>query len=242
MISRPLSATRVALRPASASKRVAAFFCLALALLLVGCKTTSPPGLKVAGADVQHGSESANGLVLVGIRTNDGNPLYWSIGFRLTGAVEVYWRRFDPETDSLLRGRSNLYRSFRHWCSKYGNHPACNDDDYTQVQYNLSEVVPGRYLLESVRVTEKTGASYLSAERSLFSENSPNKRFASGVHPGFEVKPGEVVYIGDYVFDVNGEHAKFLRVESNPEQARAALALYPNVQGEMLVRVPEKSE
>ncbi|MCG8475026.1 MAG: hypothetical protein MI784_06085, partial [Cytophagales bacterium] len=115
MINCVLSTFRVASGPVAGSRRLASLICLAFVVLLAGCKLNDP-GLFVSGTEAQHSPESQNGLVLVGIRTNDGNPLYWSIGFRLTGEVEVNWRRFDPETDRLLYAAGNRFRSYRHWC------------------------------------------------------------------------------------------------------------------------------
>jgi hypothetical protein len=82
----------------------------------------------------------------------------------------------------------------------------------TKVQYNVLRVGAGHYVLSSLSVGGHT--------RVVLSDGTVC----------FEVKPGQIAYLG--AFNFNGSTA--VRSEGDPDAARAHLREYPNVTGEMV--------
>ena len=214
---------------------------LLLTLILASCSNPKDAVNYIsAPATVEHGPTSENAIVVMGIRTEDGNPNSHSL-FGINAHLGLTWRQVNLETGEFIRDRVGLndradFESARFSC--YG-HPACNHGDYTQIQYNLLKVRPGHYLLELISKSRLRITLMVPEEKSLIYENSPGGLYEKNLVPGFEIGPGEIVYIGNYILNALGEFPELLRIESNPEEARQNLRLYPGVSGEMVVRVPE---
>ena len=194
-----------------------------------------------APVNVTHSPNDPTGLAVMGTRTEDGTPQ----AFGLFGAnyrpIHFFWLEYDPESGQIAsrafndRSRDINFEVTRGFCF---NRPACNDDDYTQAEHVLIKLHPGLYILSSIRIDNKI-LQVSPVERSLLYDNNPVALYEAGLIPGFEIKAGEIVYVGDIILNATGEFPELLRVDSNPEQARAVLPLYPNVSGEMVVRVSE---
>ena len=212
-----------------------------LAVLLASCSNPKDTvNYLSAPATVEHDPTSETAIVVMGIRTEDGNPNQGSL-FGINSLLGLVWRKVDLETGQFIYDREFLndradFQSSRYSC---GAHPACNRSDYTQIQYNLIKVTPGHYLMEKIHKQHQFITLMVPQEKSLIYENSPGALYKEGLVPGFEIRAGEIVYVGNYVLNALGEFPELLRIESNPEEARLDLPLYPNVSGEMVVRVPE---
>lgn len=210
-------------------------------LALAGCMVGQKGNVNFSDAPVneEHGSNSPYGVVVIGIRTEDGTPSYGSLIGRRTQNLSLLWQQIDPETGDLGAIGRESFETHRGICR---NHPACNDEDYTQIQYNLIKVTPAHYVLNAVKIQAQSYLLFLEGESSLLYDNNPLSLYRNKRVPGFEIKPGEIVYIGNYVFNATGEFAEFLRIESDPAEAQAALALYPDVRGDLTLRVPELTQ
>lgn len=214
---------------------------LLLAVFLASCSNPKETvNFLSAPATVEHDPTSETAIVVLGIRTQDGNPNEGSL-FGVNEILSLIWRQVDLETGQFIYDPQFLndrgdFKTSRYSC--YG-HPNCNRGDYTQIQYNLVKVRPGHYLLQSLHKGDFRITLMVPQEKSLIYENSPGAIYKEGLAPGFEIRAGEIVYIGNYILNGLGEFAELVRIESNPEEARQDLPLYPNVSGEMLVRVPE---
>ena len=213
-----------------------------IALAMAGCvSTTDGINDREAPVSVVHSPDAPTGLAVIGTRTEDGTPQ----AFGLFGAnyrpINFFWVEFDPESGQIAsrafndRSRDINFTFTRGFC---GNRPACNREDYTQAEHFLVKLHPGLYILSSITIDNKM-LSVVPSERSLLYDNSPVTLYKAGLIPGFEIKAGEILYIGDIILNATGEFPELLRIDSNPEQARAVLPLYPNVSGEMVVRVSE---
>lgn len=213
-----------------------------LALAVTGCvNTTDGINDREAPATVTHNPGAPTGLAVIGTRTEDGTPQ----SFGLFGAnyrpIHFFWVEFDPETGQYAsrafkdRTRDTTFKFTRGWCF---DRPACKDEDYTQAEHILVKLHPGLYILSTINI-DNHYLSVLPSESSLLYNNNPVALYEAGLIPGFEIKAGEIVYIGDIILNATGEFPELLRIDSNPEQARAVLPLYPNVSGEMVVRVSE---
>lgn len=214
---------------------------LLLTLVLASCGTPKDAvNYRAAPATVEHDPTSENAIVVMGIRTEDGNPNQDSL-LGVNARLSTRWRRIDLETGEFMYDQQFIhdraaFKSDRFMC--YG-HPACNHSDYTQIQYNLVKIRPGHYLLQSLSKDGVRTTLMVPIERSLIYENSPGGLYEKNLIPGFEIRSGEIVYIGNYILNALGEFPELLRIESTPEEARQNLRLYPGVSGEMVVRIPE---
>ena len=213
-----------------------------LALAVAGCVNTMD-GIndREAPVNVTHSPGAPTGLAVIGTRTEDGTPQAFGPLGPNYRPINFFWVEFDPESGQYAsrafkdRTRDTNFEMTRGFCR---GRPACNREDYTQAEHVLVKLHPGLYILSSIRIDNKM-LSVLPSERSLLYDNSPVALYEAGLIPGFEIKAGEIVYIGDIILNATGEFPELLRIDSNPEQARAILPLYPNVSGEMVVRVSE---
>ena len=219
---------------------------LLLGLLVSACSSTTAGGFTADGS-IELDRQSPYGLVVVGIRTREETPQISALGVNLSRSVELTWRQFDYESDRVLFARNPHSRQYqiatgRYRCYLYLNHPGCQDEDYTAVQYNLLRVQPGHFLFQSMRVGSDRDVALLPRHQSFLHEGSAIATYELGLLPGFQVAAGEIVYIGDYVVSVTGERPHLLGLESTPDGARQALAAYPNVNGEMrLQQLPARA-
>ncbi len=218
---------------------------LLLGLLVSACSSAAVGGFTADGS-VELSRQSPYGLVVVGIRTREETPQISTLGLKSSSSVELTWRQFDYESDRVLFAR-NLYSgryqitTGRYRCYLYRNHPGCQDEDYTSVQYNLLRVQPGHYLFQSMRVGSNRDVALLPRHQGFLHEGSATATYELGLLPGFEIAAGEIVYIGDYVVSVTGERPRLVGLGSTPDGARQALAAYPNVDGEMrLQKLPAR--
>ncbi len=213
-----------------------------LALAVTGCASTLD-GINdtEAPVNVTHSPDAPTGLAVMGTRTEDGTPEEFGLIGRNFRPIFFVWREFDPITKQSAsrafddRTRDTVFVVRRGLCF---NRPACNDEDYTQAEHVLVKLHPGLYILSWIRIDNRV-LNVVPSEGSLLYDTNPVALYEAGLIPGFEIKAGEIVYVGDIILNATGDFPELLRVDSNAEQARAILPLYPNVSGEMVVRVSE---
>ncbi|MEK9969907.1 MAG: hypothetical protein VW600_12280 [Ferrovibrio sp.] len=158
-----------------------------------------------------------------------------------TNFMGVFWQRYDVAKQTVIPAPAkdvplvfNLARGFRH-------DQAGTD---TMVRYGVTRVPPGDYVATDIMVQrvsnerniqehsrtygyqkEPVAANFLASDEQLSVANRDVPRIT--------VKPGEIVYVGDFVIDANTFPVKIVRIEQNPERAREELAKRPNLQGEL---------
>ena len=229
------------MRPSSSTAFCRIFLGLLLALFLASCSNPkNAVNWTDAPATVEHDSTSETGIVVIGIRAQDGNPNSESL-IGLNASIGLNWRLVDLESGKLEHDTVFLNDRADFTTKRFTCHgqPACNYNDYTEMQYNLVKVWPGHYLLKHIAHQNIRFTNMVPYEESLLFDTNPAALYEKKLVPGFEIKPGEIVYIGNYILNVLGDFPELVRIESNPEEARQTLALYPGVSGEMVVRVPE---
>lgn len=101
----------------------------------------------------------------------------------------------------------------------------------------VHEVRPGSYVLDyaAFRYAYSTRLNFYGDQQHRKLRASARERLKTG--HSFNVKPGEIIYIGDFVFDLS-HHRDFpiARIERNDDSARRALSGYPGIKGDMVYR------
>ena len=215
-------------------------------LLLIGC--TSDVSLSQdARFDVGAASgNSGSGLILVGMRVAR-EPVGHSW---LLGDISYNPTYFIEFADISEDGKLGRVRRQVRICelTRDLSNGAFSDCRPSRMQYKLISVPPGRYSLKSM--------SY-QAGRNTITSSFVDPRPARGpfvfspIGPGgrvrdpsktFVVNAGEIVYAGDLNFYFIPQVMNpRLAVSRNDAAARASLATYPNVHGEMVYR-PQAAE
>ena len=107
------------------------------------------------------------------------------------------------------------------------------------MQYKVAAITPGRYVLGQLSFSYSGGGPGARVGAAAFSRSAVARAGTLEEHPerSFEVKPGEVVYIGDYTFAYPKYRARpDSTVGRDDEAARRALAAYPNLTGSLIYR------
>ena len=99
--------------------------------------------------------------------------------------------------------------------------------DQTHMYHVVLSVAPGDYRLAQLGTFNAVGALQVS-------NTTRFKRPSFTLH----LEPGEIVYIGDFVFDVVAFPAKLVRYSRDDSGAKAALRSYANVHGDIVFRAP----
>lgn len=160
----------------------------------------------------------------------------WQLGRVIEArALELEWTSYDKPTEGLKGGS---FRAARKCWNSFDTPEFCQKQMTT---HHVVAVAPGSYVLTSLtthgatrshmtRFDKKT--DWLGLERSVQQRSSPR----------FEIKAGEVVYIGDYYFDTWNFPGRPLGIRFDDAAARGRLAEYKAagnpVPGEMVVRRP----
>lgn len=207
------------------------------AVLVVGCSSRDKS--LSHGARFDGDAAAGNGLVLVGVRVvREPVRRNWLVGdVRLR---PVYYVTLSDLTQDGRLGRT--YRTMR-FCEEtrilLGG--VLSDCDPHVLQYKMVSVPAGRYTLESfsyevdrLHVT----SSYVATQTprgaiALVSAGDPVRNPAAS----FDVRPGEIVYIGNLSFDFAPRVASArMSASRNDDDARRAVASYPNVRGSLVFR------
>ena len=193
------------------------FFLLLPIILLVSCAAKT--GNQIT-AESTFNAASPNGLVIVGFddeREFDGQP-----------KPKLNWRRFDPAT---MRASGELIP-----VSVPSNIKTVlyDDSNETSRPYYVFELPPGNYYIESLF------QSY-DFKKAVKREETANRTVLLGSYsPSITVRPGEILYIGEYRYGVDG--AAITRLNPAPpqiERARSLIATYNGVFGNVVYREPK---
>lgn len=153
----------------------------------------------------------------------------------------VYWQRYDVAKQVVIPAPAkdvplvfNMARGFRH----------DGTDIDVSMRHGVQRVPPGDYLASQIMLqkfvngknTQELTRTYGNQEKPVaanFLASEEQLSVAGKDVPRFTVKPGEIVYIGDYTVDVTVFPARILKIENNLARAREELAKRPTLQGEM---------
>lgn len=209
---------------------------MALALTFLAACSTNERGTPVS-EELRFGAESPDALVIVGLRSTtkvtDGGfiyerPLLW----------KITWSRFDPGSLSFVVPLEDM-------TARRDNCPLLEHDtpfecsgDHRELQYTAKLVKPGMYALRQAAHLNRTTV-YATNERSLIVDHSLRLLLAKKKIPWFEAKAGEIVYIGDYVFDAAEAPIELETFERSDEALEQARSEIPGVKGEILYRGPD---
>ena len=206
---------------------------LGVACLLAcgACVPAPQPGYdsNVAPRETAGGTGSPRGIVVLGLVLSEhsrSSPLL----VRKRKNWAVTWRRLDDDSGQLQPdGPAILARRGTSCTAILVEVAACNPD-HRVVEYAVFAVPPGTYMLEKVQHADFTTPFTTTRNSHLFERDAPSNK-ARGDVPWFEVKGGEVVYIGDFVFDITSKVARLVEIRRDDAGATRAMARYPKVQG-----------
>jgi|GEM_PF-6132558 len=192
------------------------FLLLLPILALAAC--ASKTGNQITSETTFNGA-SPNGLVIVGFDDEqefDGQP-----------KPKLNWRRFDP-TNMRASGElipvsvpSNLKSALY------------DDSNETSRPYYIFELPPGSYYIESLF------QSY-DFKKAVKREETSNRTVLLGSYsPSITVRPGEISYIGEYRYGVDGAAITRLNPAAPQiDRARALIGTYNGVFGDVAYQEP----
>ncbi|MBL8670693.1 MAG: hypothetical protein JNK11_08590, partial [Alphaproteobacteria bacterium] len=142
------------------------------------------------------------------------------------------WLRVDVErNESVLPLRGFLIERSR--CERrdsLGNECVL---DHQQMQYAAFVVAPGTYMLETIAVFDgewkETGVTR-TGDDFVYKANVRSNALDNKA-PWFSVAAGEIVYVGDHVYDLAADPPRLARVDRNLGAAKRALERFKNLPG-----------
>lgn len=216
--------------------------CLAIAafVLLAGCSDRSLSQDARFNADAAGGAEG-KGLIVVGLRiAREPVRHSWLLGDQHQHPTYHIW--LGNITDEGKLGRPfqemTVCEAFR--SSSSGLLSDCVPG---RLRYKVLAVPPGRYGLGGIkyavaRVTSIT--AYMRRPRLDGSSEARMPRYGDLIgnpEQSFTVRAGEIAYVGDLNFDFEPRSSSAsLVVSRNDGEARAAMASYPNIHGDIVFR------
>jgi hypothetical protein len=203
-------------RAAAAYRR--ALLPLGLVVLLVGCGQ----GTRLVEPATSFDRQSADAIVIVGIEANKTTNLLFTL--------------YDPATHNLA-GTDVATNGF-----------SAKSALFDHARMTVHRVKPGTYALFEITISApqrdmSTGLMRAVPVTTKFGRRDralPGGGAINADAPSFTVGAGEIVYVGDFV--VNNAYAlgpsRVEAVKLDEAAARAVLARYPNIKGEMQMRHP----
>ncbi|QDO96614.1 hypothetical protein FNB15_04685 [Ferrovibrio terrae] len=174
------------------------------------------------------------GLVVMGLAAAQKPPAN-------TNFMAMFWQRYDVARQTVIPAPAkdvplvfNLARGFRH--DQTGTD--------TTIRYGVTRVPPGDYVATDImvqkianeRTIQEHSRTYGNQDKPVaanFLASDDQLSVAGREVPRITVKPGEIVYVGDFSIDANVFPVKIVRIEQNPARAKEELAKRPNLQGEL---------
>jgi hypothetical protein len=155
-------------------------------------------------------AKSADGLVVVGMK-GTGPRITNAIGLE-TGypGFSLTWIRTEKNADGIWDAFVTVPR-------------LANIGNIRDLNYTAYTVPPGRYFLNSVTVVQATGN--LITTRRITLRRNPAL--------GFEVKAGEIVFVGDFGIDAIGSPPQIEPIGHDDQAAAAAIKLYGKLKGDL---------
>jgi hypothetical protein len=188
---------------------------LALGLVVVGLAGCVTSGEGAGGERLSTTASFAPGqadaIVIMGIMANDGGPV----------TAQAVWDLYDPATRRAAARPANATAATRMWMRAEA---APGPGERQDAAHAVFRVQPGDYILtrlmgnveQRFRVTDVAGSTLRLSARA-----------------------GEIVYVGDLIVTTTRLPLRIATVNRNERAARAALAAYPNIRGEMKMVPPE---
>lgn len=204
---------------------------LAAALLLGGCTKLN---VEPMPTDYQFTPNDSWGLVVMGLAAAKQPPVD-------SNFVAVFWNRYDVAKQTVIPAPAkdvplvfNLARGFKHDGS----------DSDTTIRYGMQRVPPGDYVAAQIMVQKfvngknttlltRTYGNQQEPVAANFLASDDQLSVANRDVPRFTIKPGEIVYLGDFTIDVTVFPARIVKVEPHPAAAQEALDKRPNLRGEL---------
>jgi hypothetical protein len=207
-------------------------FLLAVAgALLSGCSATSRVS---SGTDFDTQSETAIVILATRIAGYEDTTNHRKLLEPLF--LQTHWQSYDPKTLQLVRGDSLVF-------SERNDDVFYEDDEFKHWEISTTEIPPGAYALTATFVhhTITTFFPLSGKNRNIDRDLSGLSIDLEGkIDPAknfyFEVKPGQVVYLGHFEFVSAPHNSDFIagvNYQQDEAAARAALKDYPGVTAEM---------
>ena len=191
-----------------------------------------------ASSEIEFGPDSENAIVIVGVRSVSELILEDWLSDRRQ-RWNATWARFEPDAVKFVDPLEEI-RTERYGCglsNDYRNPFGCYDDQRVN-QYFVMVAEPGHYALRQVQHVFAEATIFAGEGESLLFEQSLADGIKSGEVPWFQANPGEIVYIGDYVFDVAEHPVSLLRIERSDEVIDSYRARIPGMKGTIHYRGP----
>lgn len=200
-------------------------------LMLTACATSDEVGAP-ASKELRFGPESPGAVVIVGVRSLDDAE---GLTILSSDTWQVVWTRFSENTFRFLRPYRDIV-SRRSNCVMTRLLPLGCSDDHRDVQYSVHVTQPGFYALREVRHGSRHRTVFATDETSLIIDSDLRSALQSDKLPRFQVKAGEIAYIGDYVFDVGDSPVKLVAMERSDEALEQLRGQIPGLKGEIKYR------
>ena len=179
-----------------------------LALLAVAACAGGPR--YQANPQTSFDARSPDGLVVVGMK-GTGPRLTTPLGFDAGyPAFSLTWVRTEKSADGTWGTFTTVPRF-------------ANVGDIRDLNYTAYTVPPGRYFLHRLTVVQAAGN--LITTRRITLRRDPGL--------GFEVKAGEIAYVGDFMIDALAIPPRIEDHAHDDQSAAAAIKLYTKIKGEV---------
>lgn len=196
--------------------------CCVLALGLAGCAQS-------ISKTVEFTAESKSAIVVWGLYGDEQQRAYYGLW--------GYWSRIGPKDAGDSSSKADSFFTARRMC-------VLGPDCPTTKEWFVHEVNPGKYAFVRTLLTNgyfKYPNLYGPIEwHNVFMQDmkklDQNREWHNRFVHSFEVKAGEIVYIGDMIFNLAGfpnPQPVFFR---NEEAAKKKLATFKNIRGNMVYR------
>jgi hypothetical protein len=153
---------------------------------------------------------SADGLVVIGMK-GTGPRITNAIGLEAAyPGFSLTWVRTEQNADGMWGAFVTVPR-------------LANIGNIRDVNYTAYTVPPARYFLNSITVVQTSG-NVITTRRITLRRNPAL---------GFEVKAGEIAYIGDFAIDAIGAPPQIEPIGHNDQAAAAAVKLYGKLKGDL---------
>jgi hypothetical protein len=189
--------------------------------------------------DFTFDASSPNGLAVVGIALNHPAGEVFNLFGNLPSATGVTFVQVDFANNRIVSGGGYLH-AIRMHCGAGERYPNGCEEDFQKLLYFPVEIPPGDYMLAGIFEQEMGSTTFLSGEDSYFA-SSVQENVDAGNVPWFSIEPGQILYVGDIILNVQRIPASVVEIRTSPDGARQMLAGYPGVNGEMISGVMHAS-
>jgi hypothetical protein len=232
---------------------------IACAFLALSACATRPPQSKFADWKFDG---AKHGVVVFGLAAS--NPLPPSSPFDNFESWEVRFDTWPPTTldemiakmpEGKFRAENAAFVLKKGWTgigvTRGGPFDQSEEDPprVAELRYFAKFITDDKtYYLKHVSVAHKKTwvkrgsiytTTFASATDSQLTDETLESKLKSGRIPNFQLKRGEIIYVGNFYFDVPYHEEKmprFIRYEIDETAARAYLAKNPTIKGEMTTR------